>query len=95
MSKEQIIPVGEYLLVGIEPVTNESETLILNISSKENNRGIVKAIGEKVNTDEESTKILEGDTIIFVPSAGVRVTNSEDSDILISVKNVIGLIKGE
>ena len=44
-------------------------------------------------TDEESTKINVNDKVIFSPGAGIRVTNSEESDVLMSVKNIIGIIK--
>jgi len=94
MSTEKIIPVGDYLLVGMENDSKEeSNALILNLNLREDNRGIVKAVGDKVNTDEDSTKISEGDKIIFTPGSGIKITNSDDSDMLLSVKQVIGLIK--
>lgn len=92
MTTEQIIPISEYLLVGVDNNTEKSDSIILNVATPEN-RGIVKAIGDKVNIDKESTQISVGDKIIFSPGAGIRVTNSDDSDLLLSVKQVIGLIK--
>lgn len=92
MSKEQIVPIGDYLLVSVEQQENQSGPLILNGDAPDN-RGVVQAIGDKVNTDEDSTKINTGDKIIFNPGTGIRVTNADDSDILLSVKNVIGIIR--
>ena len=92
MSKELIIPIGDYLLISVEENKQSDSPLILD-SDTPNNRGIVKAVGDKVNTDKESTKINVNDKVIFSPGAGVRVTNSEDSDVLMSVKNIIGIIK--
>ena len=92
MSKELIIPIGDYLLISVEESKQSDSPLILDNDTPDN-RGIVKAIGDKVNTDEESTKINVNDKVIFRPGAGVRVTNSDDSDVLVSVKNIIGIIK--
>ena len=92
MSKELIIPISDYLLISVEENKQSDSPLILD-SDTPNNRGIVKAVGDKVNTDEESTKINVNDKVIFSPGAGIRVTNSEDSDVLMSVKNIIGIIK--
>ena len=92
MDKELIIPIGDYLLISVEESKQSDSPLILDNDTPDN-RGIVKAIGDKVNTDEESTKINVNDKVIFRPGAGVRVTNSDDSDVLVSVKNIIGIIK--
>lgn len=95
MSKESIIPMGEYLLIKPKRESNEAGA-ILRISNKlNNNKGIVLAVGEKVNTDKDSFKLEEGQTVIYIPGSGVKLSNSEDSDELISVKNIIGVIKGE
>lgn len=92
MNKELIIPIGDYLLISVEENKQSDSPLILD-SDTPNNRGIVKAVGDKVNTDKESTKINVNDKVIFSPGAGIRVTNSDDSDVLMSVKNIIGIIK--
>ena len=92
MNKELIIPIGDYLLISVEENKQSDSPLILD-SDTPNNRGIVKAVGDKVNTDKESTKINVNDKVIFSPGAGIRVTNSEESDVLMSVKNIIGIIK--
>ena len=92
MSKELIIPIGDYLLISVEENKQSDSPLILD-SDTPNNRGIVKAVGDKVNTDDESTEINVNDKVIFSPGAGIRVTNSEESDVLMSVKNIIGIIK--
>lgn len=94
MLEEKIIPIGEYILVS--PVDEKETTesgLILSTVKPLENKAIVKAVGDKVNTDSESTPIEEGDTIIFVPSSGVKVNNSEQSDLLLSVKHVIGKLQ--
>ena len=92
MNKELIIPIGDYLLISVEEDKQSDSPLILD-SDTPNNRGIVKAVGDKVNTDDESTKINVNDKVIFSPGAGIRVTNSDESDVLMSVKNIIGIIK--
>lgn len=95
MNTENITPIGEYVLIGVvESEKTTSSGLFLNTAIEEN-RARVKAVGDKVNTDEGCTKISVGDVIIFIPGNGIKVTNSEDSDMLISVKNIIGIIKGE
>ena len=95
MNTDKIIPVGDYLLVSIMKEEQERQgALILNTKTADN-KGVVLAIGDKVNTDDGSTKILKKDVVIFNPGSGVNVTNSEDSDILISVKNIIGIIRGK
>lgn len=93
MVREKIIPVSDYLLIEVETTDDEGSSLILNVANTVENRGIVKAIGDKVNTDEDSTKIAVGDKVLFSPGAGTKVTNSEDSDLLISVKHIIGIIR--
>lgn len=92
MSKELIIPVGDYLLISVEENKQSDSPLILDNDTPDN-RGIVKAVGDKVNTDEESIKINVNDKVIFSPGAGIKVTNSDESDVLMSVKNIIGIIK--
>lgn len=95
MNKESITPIGEYVLVGVvESEKTTSSGLFLNTTTEEN-RALVKAVGDKVNTDEGCTKISVGDVVLFIPSNGIKVTNSENSDMLISVKNIIGIVKGE
>lgn len=93
MVREKIIPVSDYLLIEVETTDDEGSSLILNVANTVENRGIVKAIGDKVNTDEDSTKIAVGDKVLFSSGAGTKVTNSEDSDLLISVKHIIGIIR--
>lgn len=96
MSIEKIIPIGEYVLIGtVEGSNTTSSGLVLNTSKPVENRGIVKSIGDKVNTDENATKICINDVVLFVPGNDIRVTNSDESDMLVSVKNIIGIIKGE
>ena len=95
MNTEKIIPVGEFILISLETEDTQENQLILNIQEDIENKGVVKAVGEKVNTDEYSIKIEKGDKIIFTPGTGIKITNSDDSDILISVKHVVGIIKGE
>ena len=92
MNKELIIPIGDYLLISVEENKQSDSPLILDNDTPDN-RGIVKAVGDKVNTDEESTKINVNDKVIFSPGAGIKVTNSDESDVLMSVKNIIGIIK--
>ena len=92
MSKELIIPIGDYLLISVEENKQSDSPLILDNGTPDN-RGIVKAVGDNVNTDKESTKLNVNDNVIFSPGAGIRVTNSEESDVLMSVKNIIGIIK--
>jgi len=91
MSVENIIPIGEYLLVGVDNNSVEEGTLILQANTPKN-RGIIKAVGDKVNTDNGSTKLEVGNKVIFIPGNGVAINNSEDSDFLISIKNIIGKI---
>ena len=65
MNTEKIIPVGEFILIGLETEDTQENQLILNIQEDIENKGVVKAVGEKVNTDEYSIKIEKGDKIIF------------------------------
>ena len=96
MAKAQtIVPIGEYILLQINNEEENSGTLILPNNTTESNRGIVKGIGDKVNTDSDSVAINVNDKVIFIPGTGIKLTNSEDSDIIISVKNIIGIIRGE
>ena len=96
MNNQTIEPMGEYILLSVCEDDNASDALILNTTNtSELNKGIVKAIGDKVNTDKESTQVKVEDKVVFIPNSGIKLTNSEYSDILISVKNIIGIIKGE
>lgn len=95
MSKENIIPMGEYLLIRPKRESEETGTILRINSETNNNRGIVLAVGDKVNTDKESFQLEKEQIVIYIPGSGVKLTNSEDSDELISVKNIIGVIKGE
>lgn len=92
MSVENIIPIGEYILVKVDTDKQDSSSLIITNVNKADNRGIIKAVGDKVNTDKDSVKLEVGDEVIFIPGNGVSVTNSENSDLLVSVKNIIGKI---
>lgn len=94
MSKESIIPIGEYLL--IQPVKEAAlGEIILGVNNGINNRGTILAVGDKVNTDEGSHPLDRGQIVVYIPNSGVKITNSEDSKELISVKNIIGIIEGE
>lgn len=96
MSTEQIIPIGEYVLISaIEETNTSSSGLVLSTAKPSENRGLIKAVGDKVNTDDKSTPICVNDVVIFIPGNDIKVTNSEESDRLVSVKNIIGIIKGE
>lgn len=91
MVSEEIIPIGEYIL--ITPYVKEQSSILLNINEIKN-QGRVLAVGDKVNTDSNSSKIEINDIVIYLPGTGVKISNSEDSNELISVKNIIGKIKG-
>lgn len=94
MTTEQIIPMGEYVLIG--PCTDPNQSgMLIKLTNRVDNRGIVLAVGDKVNTDKDSTKLEVGQTVIYIPGSGIKLSNSEDSAELISIKNVIGIIKGE
>lgn len=92
MNSEQIIPIGEYIL--IDPnFEQDSPSLLLNINNTKRNQGLVLAVGDKVNTDEASSKIEVNDIVIFTPGTGVKIDNSAESIELISIKNIIGKVK--
>lgn len=96
MSANDIMPIGEYILIGIVEEPNiTSSGLMLNVAKPVENKGIVKAVGDKVNTDEGSTQICVNDIVLFIPGNEISVSNSEESDKLVSIKNIIGIIKGE
>ena len=77
MNSEQIIPIGEYIL--IDPnFEQDSPSLLLNINNTKRNQGLVLAVGDKV---------------IFTPGTGVKIDNSAESIELISIKNIIGKVK--
>lgn len=96
MAIEEITPIGEYILIGVESKDKTTESgLILSTNEVIDNRGVVKAVGDKVNTDKDSTQINIGDTILFLNGGDIKVNNSETSDALVSIKNVIGLIRGD
>ena len=51
MSKKQVIPLGEYVLLSRmqEP---KQEGMLFRVNTQEENVGTVLAVGDKVNTDE-------------------------------------------
>lgn len=91
MNKEQIIPLGKYVLV--KRKEEESGSSIIYTNTTTQNRGNVLAVGDEVNTDNESQKLVVGDEIIYIPGNEVAINNSEKSDFLISVGNIIGKVK--
>ena len=92
MSKKQVIPLGEYVLLSRmqEP---KQEGMLFRVDTQEENVGTVLAVGDNVNTDEQSTKLEVGDRVIYIKGTGTGVTNSSDSDLLIRVNNIIGKYK--
>lgn len=98
MSKETIIPIGEYILIAPnqEPENEGGPILRVNLATNsENNRGTILAVGDKVNTDEDSFKLEEGQTAIYLAGSGVKLSNSLNSQELVNVKSIIGIVKGE
>ena len=94
MSKNQIIPLGEYVLLSRKQEPKQ-EGMLFRIDNPEENVGTVLAVGNKVNTDERSTKLEVGDRVIYIKGTGVGVSNNSDSDLLIRISNIIGKYKGE
>lgn len=94
MSKNQIIPLGEYVLLSRKQEPKQ-EGMLFRIDNPEENVGTVLAVGDNVNTDEKSTKLEVGDRVIYIKGTGVGVSNNSDSDLLIRISNIIGKYKGE
>lgn len=96
---ETVSPLGYRVLVELEVVEEVTEGgIILHQSTVQaerhgSTRAVIKDIGPRAWTDEESGSRCEiGDKVLIRRYSGVRVEDSEDSELIVNDQDIIARI---
>lgn len=89
----QLLPIGDRLLIDPIPVDEISAGGIIlpDTARTTPDKGTILAAGEDVKSD----KLKEGTVVLFRKNSGSSITYDSKEYIILSVKEVIGIITGE
>jgi len=73
-----LLPFGSQIILSSIEVENENDTqaiIVPDAAKKDNNRGLVVAIGPKVNLSSGRT-IVVGDILVYRPHSGIAIEDN-------------------
>lgn len=82
-------PIGKNLLVKIKPVEQKKGALILTTQSDQPFQATVVDIGSKAEID-----VKKGDVLLLVPYCGSRISTEEDGYLLVTERDILGVVNG-
>ena len=88
-------PLGNRVLVRVilKEETSESGLLVVPVSKKDSDRGIVEALGEGTLLNDGTYKPINlniGDEVLFTPQMGTTIKSGSEEYRLLSAKDILG-----
>jgi len=90
-----LLPFGNQIIlssVEAEDKNNTQTIIVPDAAKKDNNRGVVVAIGPKVNLSSDRT-IVVGDILVYRPHSGIAIEDNGKKYLSISMDAVIALVE--